>query len=204
MGFGLAPKGQNQMFMQTTSMATVTSQCKINQLLNDADVCVNCDATCRMCMETITTCRLCYEAFYLTGGSCLKCIDRCKGCTNGASCSICYDPFILKANRQCGCPDSKFIDGLKCSDCVKDCKTCENGSTCQACNRGFFVKAGVCSVCPEGCLECSAEDKCSTCDEGYELDGQVCSVKGFPTWAIVLLILLGLSIVIVISGKFLV
>ena len=52
-GFGLSPNSLNTMFMMSSNtMAQVSSQCKINQILNPVDgTCLSCNSNCRMCFE---------------------------------------------------------------------------------------------------------------------------------------------------------
>ena len=198
--FGLSSNSLNIMYMSSATSAQLSSQCTTTQILDANGVCVNCDPNCIMCLGTPTTCRSCKLATYLSEtNKCESCIERCDACLNGNSCVACATPFVLRADRSCGCVDGKFVNENVCSSCLANCKTCTSTKTCSKCFSGYFAEANVCKTCAEGCLECSDLKTCTSCSDDYSLENGVCS-SGFPTWAVILLVVLALSVVIIIFG----
>ncbi|KAL4506322.1 hypothetical protein ABPG73_017056 [Tetrahymena malaccensis] len=138
---------QCQSFCQTCKDGQTCQECIQGYLLQKDGSCSPiCDASCLTCSKPNdknsclscsaplvlqnSQCQQCDDGFYFDNGSCSKCSNNCKSCSNKLKCGICMDGYIL---------DSTF-------NCIKS-NTCH--FTCQNCIGDLYYQ---CTFCPHNRL----------------------------------------------------
>ena len=150
-------------------------------------------------------CAICHDGFYNNDRACAECMDECRTCSDGASCSLCSSAFFMSNDGMCKdksdvvgcavevdsdfgctkCKDGYFLLDRECFACVSvfvDCTTCTE-DVCTGCANGKILLNGVCASLSEikHCTKASMS-KCSACTFWRQpsADGMACVNR--PVW----------------------
>lgn len=166
-------------------------------------ICYECPKTCVACeyfageatgeYSEAYSCSKCAEETYLSPEdpeeevkhTCEPCLDGCKQCSDGETCSTCKNKYYIDEES-------------KCENCVENCKSCQNGNSCDFCSNGFFKKsssdppeAPICRKCLDNCIQCFNREYCYLCKEGYHFDKEKIACKENMFFKIILYVLMG-------------
>ena len=120
-----------------------------------------------------------------SGRSCVECPWYCHECTDGSSCTRCFEGSIFSSpTNYCKCPAGQYMSAYsqKCKSCRHNCQKCSDYQTCTKCEYSFdldytgrcitcgpakyFYKAyKFCGHCPKNCETCRSDDKCLACED---------------------------------------
>jgi hypothetical protein len=159
--------------------------------------CRPCLYSCALCGSE-SACSTCNPGFFLKGGLCEACPNRCRECgdsTGSVVCSGCQPGYYLLSEQCYECPYQYSLtclnsvitacqegyylasSGAQCLPCViSDCLLCDQ-TACTRCRAGFYrVGTSACSPCFTKCLACSSSVACTSCAAGFSLSnfGRVC------------------------------
>lgn len=121
----------------------------------------------------------CQKGFYLNGGDCFECYDKCLECNgvkcnqcelgyfpNEMNCFKCYENYIDCDGINCiKCKEGLYPTGMNCYLCYENCIDCD-GLKCNKCIKGYYPQGMDCYKCYENCLDCNGSE-CILCKEGY-------------------------------------
>ena len=68
------------------------------------------------------------EGYYLDGTACKKCIDNCKTCKDGTTCTDCKTDYTLSADKKSCTKSTDTTPEVTCS--ITGCIKCATTTTC--------------------------------------------------------------------------
>ncbi|EAR96186.2 REJ domain protein (macronuclear) [Tetrahymena thermophila SB210] len=175
------------------------------------NTCSPCDNSCKQCLGPgVNQCTICRQSGYfiqpdnnntcvqscdqnngyyidkLTNPSqqyCRKCLLSCKTCSNGNSCSTCFDKNFLDSSNQCqpcdsSCQTCSGPQNTKCIICRSGLHWQLSTSLCvEACDSNEFLNAlSQCQKCDNSCKTCdsSSSSNCKSCYSNFYLYNKSC------------------------------
>lgn len=150
-------------FMISFGFYILKPLCSTGQTLSTITYeCINCDASCSSCLDSVT---------------CITCVNG-LGFNGGSLCEMCDSNEYIHSTT--------YI----CTECPSSCLTCYDSFTCIQCASGLgfhyqvstlcepcysyeFIEPStyICTLCDSSCVTCSSQNICTTCPTGYGFRG---------------------------------
>ncbi|KAL7715116.1 Tyrosine kinase [Entamoeba marina] len=162
-------------------------KCSLNYVFKDG-ICVTIRDLNEYCtgdyyvVGTSGICSSCSSYYYLDSGMCRPCIDKCKVCTDGTTCTQCVENYFVNEQMLC-----ESIDNINNCDQIysSGCKTCHpkyylNGSRCYSCD-SFTPFCDTCDQLNAMCIKCKSGNiltnnhECITVEHCVEQTQQRCT-----------------------------
>ncbi|EAR96177.2 REJ domain protein (macronuclear) [Tetrahymena thermophila SB210] len=175
------------------------------------NTCSPCDNSCKQCLGPgVNQCTICRQSGYFIQPDnnntcvqscdqnngyyidklvnraqwyCKKCLLSCKTCSNGNSCSTCFDQNFLDSSNQCqpchsSCQTCNGTQNTNCMICKSGLHMQLSTSLCvQSCDSNEFLNAlSQCQKCDNSCKTCdgSSSNNCKSCYSNFYLFNKSC------------------------------
>ena len=109
----------------------------------------------------------CPVSYYLSSGSCLRCMSTCLTCIDSTSCLTCNNALVqLLGQCLSSCPSSMYSLSGVCTTCSFPCSNCTDAYTCTSCPTNYLLVGGSSCVlgplCPSGYYLLTNSTRCNS------------------------------------------
>ncbi|KAL7712487.1 Protein serine/threonine kinase [Entamoeba marina] len=160
------------------------SQCISGYTLSGTScfLCSNIDSYCSTCSQTSYECISCSDPYILSSDNlscslcpegqhknnettceyCYNSIDKCQLCSDGSTCTKCYEPYVISNGKCVLCQLNEYYSNGNCIDNTNTCNEQIDSTTCISCNSNNYLNE----------YQCYSQNECTTtsnygCDECY-------------------------------------